>query len=141
MLSRADTRRKLAVAILGAVPEVAAAYHFKKADLGGQSPVIVVTSNGLRPQQLAADAYWTTYFFGINCLTLYSSQREDWTEEQAEDMNDTLIEQVVHALFEHRVTEWWNSIVIIDRTFTDEVQIGGVNYLSEVLVIAMEMKP
>ncbi len=141
MLSRAETRRKLANLLAGAIPELVAAYHYKKADLGGQSPVAVVTSNGIRPQQLAADAYWTTYFFGINTLVLYSSTAEGWSEEHAEDLIDTIIEKMFDVLFLNRTSEWWNSIALVDRSFTDEVRIGGVNYLSEVLILEMEMKP
>lgn len=141
MLSRAETRLELAKIIRGALPWLAAVYHYKKADLGGQSPVVVIASHGALPQQLAADAYWTTYYFGISSFVLYSSQVEGWTEDQAEDQNDTLLEELVYTLFEHRVTEWWNSVVVLDRSYTSEVQIGGVNYLGEVMIVALEMKP
>ncbi len=141
MLTRAETRRKLADIIRGAVPELAAVYSYKKADILGQSPVLAVASGGIRPQQLATDAYWTTHFFSLNVLTLYSDASSGWTEEMAEDINDTIVEKVVAALFESRVTPWWNSITIENRTIVDEVQIGGVTYLNEVIPISVEMAP
>lgn len=141
MLTRAETRRKLATIVKGAVPELVEVYSYKVADTQGRSPVMAIASGGFRPQQLAADAYWTSYFFALNVLTLYSDVESGWTEEMAEDMNDTIVEKTIAALFEVRVTQWWNSITVENRTIVDEVHIGGVTYLNEVIPISVEMVP
>lgn len=141
MLTRPETRRKLAAIIKGSVPELEEVYAYKVSDVKGKSPVMAIASGGFRPQQLAADAYWTTYFFSLNVLTLYSDVASGWTEEMAEDTNDTIVEKTIAALFEARRTQWWNSVTIENRTIVDEVHIGGVTYLNEVIPISVEMTP
>lgn len=141
MLSRKDARKKVAELVQGAVTEFVAVYPYKATDLKGQSPVMTIASSGYRPQQLAANAYWTTYHFTLNMFILYSDQGAGWTEDLAEDLNDDLAEKIIDCLFESRTSEFWTSIVVEDRTFTDEVQLGGVTYLNEVIMIALEMTP
>lgn len=141
MLTRPEARRKLAALIKGSVPELVEVYAYKVSDIQGRSPVMAIVSGGYRPKQLAADAFWTTYYFTLNVLTLYSDVASGWTEEKAEDMNDTIVEKIVNALFESRVTQWWNSIEVENRSIVDEVHIGGVTYLNEVIPISVEMAP
>jgi len=116
-------------------------YSYKATDIKGMSPVITIAGAGFRPHQLAADAYWTTYYMVIHTLVLYSDLRTEWTVEQAEAMNDEIVEAVTACLFENRANDFWTSITMDDRSSLAEIQVGGVTYLNEAIPVQLEMTP
>lgn len=139
MLSRREVRNQLAAIIKAGIPTLQAVYSFKAMDLQGQSPVITLASNGLRLDALTFIEPARIYFYAVHVLVLLTDIASGWTSEDAENLNDDLVLALTQVLYDNKANEFWNSVNVEDRTFTDEVIIGGVTYLDEVIIISVGM--
>lgn len=139
MLSRREVRNQLAAIIKAGIPALQAVYPFKAMDLQGQSPVITLASNGLKLDALSFREPSRIYFYAVHVLVLLTDVNAGWTSEDAENLNDDLVLALTQVLYDNKANEYWNSVEIEDRTFTDEVFIGGVTYLDEVIVVSVGM--
>lgn len=139
MLSRREVRNQLAAIIKAGIPTLQAVYSFKAMDLQGQSPVITLASNGLRLDALTFIEPARIYFYAVHVLVLLTDTASGWTSEDAENLNDDLVLALTQVLYDNKANEFWNSVNVEERTFTDEVIIGGVTYLDEVIIISVGM--
>lgn len=144
MITREGCREEIASFLRGKLGSVVAEiYSYKAMDPKGRSPVLVVGSAGTWPGQMTAANYWTRYYFAINLLVVHtqpvSSAAATWTEKDAESQLDALSALVIEALFQARTSAHWRDLTVYDRTFVDEVRIGGIDYLVETILLQVEV--
>ena len=114
-------------------------YNYRKGDLQGQSPVVVVTSGGSARERLdftgtrSNIAYLTVYVF-----VAYAA--EGWTEAQAEDRLD-LIERTIADVVDANsgTTAYWVAMDYDGRSTRDDVEDGGIEYIREIISIAAQL--
>jgi len=114
-------------------------YNYRKGDLQGQSPVVVVTSGGSARERLdfagtrGNVAYLTVYVFVAYAAT-------GWTEAQAEDRID-LIERTIADVVDANSgeTAYWVAMDYDGRSSRDDVEDGGTEYIREMIPIAAQL--
>jgi len=115
-------------------------YNYRKGDLGGQSPVVCVSSSGSRRAKVdfSGDRENIIYLM-VHVFVLYSDQ-SDWTEDDAEDRLDAIeaaIADVVDA--NSSATANWHWIDYFGRSDRMDINLGGHEYIMEAIPVEIEM--
>jgi hypothetical protein len=98
----------------------------------GESPVIVVSSDGTSRKQLTFMGTVPTYKIQVDVFVLYNIPQDiSYTEQTAEDLVDD-IEQTIAAVIEaNQRTANWDSITQTTPSVREDVTLGGVEYIRE----------
>ena len=97
-ISRRLIREALGVALSAAMPSAYAVYDHQKRVTGGVSPVVRILTNGSERPAKTGSGIMSRFYYSIQIWTLYGdSSIDNWSEEEAEDLADTL---------EHELISW-----------------------------------
>jgi hypothetical protein len=142
MVNRETVRDAMATlletALVGTGLPVQAVYNYRPGDFGGQSPVVVVSSSGSERPRFTAAGGRTTVFLQVDAFVLYSDE-DTWGEDEAEDRIDlieTTIAETVHA---NQYTTNWEAADYAARSERIDVEIGGLEYVREMIPLRVEV--
>jgi hypothetical protein len=137
---RAITRKHLALllenALVGDDKPAQAVYSYRIGDFKGQSPIVVVTSDGSERGKKAQPTRAKTIFkYLVIIFVVYSMDKFNWTEQDAEDRLDLLERAISNVLLSNDtvVGEW--ALLSAGTSQTDDVEIGGALYRREIIPV------
>lgn len=129
----------LTTALVGTGKPAQAIYGYLVGDFAGQSPVVIVASDGTEEDQRTNDSRRENeFYFNAHTFTLFA-QRGDtsWTEAHVEDRLDLLEKTIRETLAANRSTATWAFIEIDGRSTVDNVLVAGEEYRHEIIPIRM----
>lgn len=130
----------LQTALVGTGKPAQAVYGYQVGDFAGASPVVTVSSGPISRERRSLGACWTTVAqLLVHVFVLYSDEGS-WGEDDAEDALDSIeakIADVVQANMSNAGV--WHKIRYAEPTFTDGVEIGGIEYRREVITLEFEV--
>lgn len=141
VVSRKTTRKALA-ALLGTATtgSVDAVYAYKPPDFGQANKVVVVTSG---PIERVITGLGICEISRITLLVWvlvrYADPDTSWTRDNAEDAADDIEALVADTVLANQVTANWHQASYKDATMLDDVVIGGVDFLRELIQIEVEV--
>jgi hypothetical protein len=135
---RSIVRSTLRNLIATAIPS-ATVLKYRKADPKGVSPLIMVCSGGTNRPRATLKGSFPVHTIRIYSLVLHSDPGTGWTEELAEDLLDAHEEVISQVLDDNQKVEGvWQRISYTDASEAERVQIGGVSYLLEVMLLDVQ---
>ena len=127
----------LSTALTGSGP-VAAVYGYQRSKLGGQSPVVTVTSAGSERKPTGAETS-ARFFLTLTTFVLHSDADQGWTEAMAEAKLDEVEGATAAALLAHQQTDDWQNIQYAARSTVETViSLDGFVYRRETTQILVE---
>jgi len=156
--NRADARKALAsllaTALVGAGKPAQACYAYKPADFDGQSPVILVTSDGTKRQKNALSTLTrqVTFYLSVHVFVLFADSTateagddgesvvSSWTESDAEDRIDLLEKSIADVVADNIKTADWDMLSLGpadggERSRIEPIIVGGKEYQHEVIPV------
>lgn len=126
----------LSSALVGAGKPAQVVYGFRKGNIEGQTPVIVVSSLGTRRDQLSFQGTAPNYQIQVDVFVLYEDQAAGWTEQNAEDTLDDLDLGIAGVVQANQISAGkWDAITFTDWSERTDVSIGGVEYIRESAIL------
>ena len=115
-------------------------YNYRKGDLGGQSPVVCVSSGGSARERLDySGTRENIAYLTIHVFVLYSDQ-SSWGEDDAEDRLDAIEAAIADVVDENSgETSSWLAFDYDARSERLDVNLGGHEYIMEAIPIAAQM--
>jgi hypothetical protein len=142
MVNRETVRDAMAAllntALVGTGLPVQAVYAYRVGDLGGQSPVVVVSSAGSERPRMTAAGGRTTVLLQVDVFVLYSDEGT-WGEDDAEDRLDLIEKTIAETLHDNQVTTNWQAVDYAARSERVDVEIGGLEYAREMIPLRVEV--
>jgi len=143
MASNRETARDalttlLQAALVGTGKPAQAVYNYRKADFGGQSPVVTVSSGGSRRQRMTALGGRATFFLQVDIFVLYSDLGT-WTEADTEDRLDLIEAAIAGVVDANQSTTSWSALDYADRSTRFAVPLGGIEYAWESIQLSVEV--
>jgi len=123
---------------------VQSVYNFRKGDIKGESPVVVVSSDGSSFQDITFQGITPSFTLQVDVLVIYqytdgSDPENDWTESMAEDRIDEIMTRIARIVETHKtMTGAWESISFVGKSSRMDVSIGGVDYIREYFTIQFD---
>jgi hypothetical protein len=111
-----------------------AVYGYQPSDFGGKSPVATVSSAGSMRVKQTRGLDKNEFYFNVHVFTLYSDG-STWNEDDAENAIDNIEAAVSNVVSVNTKTNNWSNIEISERTITDSVEVGGIEYRREVIPV------
>jgi hypothetical protein len=112
----------------------AAVYGYQPSDFGGKSPVATVSSAGSMRAKQTRGSDRNEFYFHIHVFALYSDGGL-WNEDDAENAIDNIEASVSSVVSANTKTDNWANIEMSERTITDSVEVGGIEYRREVIPV------
>jgi len=115
-------------------------YNYRKGDLGGQSPVVCVSSSGsMRARVDFSGDRENIIYLMVHTFVLYSDQ-SSWSEDDAEDRLDAIEAAIADVVDENSgKTTNWHWIDYGGRSERMDVTLGGHEYIVEAIPITVQM--
>jgi len=130
----------LETALTGSGNPAQAVYAYQVGDFGGRSPVVVVSSAGSeRDHRTMGERYHNFFYLNVYVFVLYADPGTDWGEDNAEDRVDLLEKEIADVLMDNFSTDDWVYIQLDGRSVRDSVEIGGQEYIREVIPVRVEV--
>jgi len=126
----------LQTALVGAGKPAQAVYDYQIGDFAGASPVVVVSSAGSSYDDLSFQGLSPSYDLNIHVFVVYAAT--GWTEDDAENALDAISETIAAVLAANKVAANWDGIAWVGSSKTLSVDIGGVDYRTEIISIKVE---
>jgi len=141
VISRKVARSALAALLSSATAgSVDAVYAYKPPDFGQANKVIVVTSGSI---ERIIDGFGTCQRSKITLyvwvLVRYADADTGWTRSNAEDAADDIEALIASAVLTNQTTDYWSQASYGDPTMLDDVVIGGVDFLRELIQVELEV--
>ena len=110
-------------------------FNSRLVDPKGKSPMIYVTSGGTGRPRLTTVTSAPKYKIDVFTLVILADQANpQWSEEKAENLTDSLEEQINELLDKNRSRKGlWSSIEYENDTSVERLPLGGRDYLVEVI--------
>ena len=129
--------------LTGAGNSAQAVYNYKVGDFAGQSPVVIVTSEGSERKDIvfSSPERYSIFYLSVMVFVLYADPDVSWTEADAEDRLDLIekdISETLQTNYGHS-SGTWHRIFIEGRTQVLEVTIAGDQYLVEIFPVRVEI--
>ena len=121
--------------LVGTGKLVQATYAYQVGDFGGKSPVVVVSSGGALRQRLTFQGTTPIFWLNVHVFVLYALQDKSWTEDMAEDALDDIENALASLNDANQKGTYWDTVTQEERSRTDSVVIGGLEYRTEVFPI------
>jgi hypothetical protein len=115
-----------------------AVYDYRIGDFEHQSPVVTVSSAGSVRKRASFQGGRATFFLQVDVFVLYSDEGT-WGEDDAEDRIDDIEAAIVAVVDENQATANWGALTLSERSQRVDVEIGGVEYIREMMVVAVEV--
>jgi len=130
----------LSSALVGAGKPAQAFYCYPVGDFGGQSPVVVMASNGTEYEARAVTSVRkNTFYYVIYTFTLWGEAGTAWGEDDAEDRIDLLEKTIRETISDNLSTDDWAFIGYDGRTTVDTVIIAGEEYKRESIPVFIDV--
>jgi hypothetical protein len=140
MASNRGTVRKAFAALLttalGSLTQ--ATYNYRIGDFGTQNPVLTVSSAGIQRRRATMQGSRATMFLQVDVFVLYSDQGT-WNEDDAEDRIDDIEAALAGVIDANQAAANWYALSQSDRSQRVDVEIGGLEYIREVITVAVEV--
>ena len=143
-LTNRETKRDalgtlLSAALVGTGKPAQVFYGYPVGDFAGQSPVVVLASNGTEYEARAVTSVRkNTFYFVIYTFTLWGEAGTAWGEDDSEDTLDLLEKTIRETISANLSTSNWAFIGYDGRTTVDSVMIAGEEYKRESIPIFIE---
>lgn len=128
----------LNTALVGTGLPVQAVYAYRVGDLGGQSPVVVVSSAGSERPRMTAAGGRTTVLLQADVFVLYSDE-DAWGEDEAEDRLDLIEKTIAETIHSSQVTANWQAVDYAAQSERVDVEVGGLEYAREMILLRVEV--
>lgn len=142
MVNRETVRDAMAAllntALVGAGLPAQAVYAYRVGDLGGQSPVVVVSSAGSERPRMTAAGGRTTVLLQVDSFVLYSDEGT-WGEDDAEDRLDLIEKTIADTLQANQATTNWQAVDYAAQSERVDVEVGGLEYAREMILLRVEV--
>lgn len=142
MVNRETVRDAMAAllntALVGTGLPVQAVYAYRVGDLGGQSPVVVVSSAGSQRPRMTAAGGRTTVLLQADVFVLYSDE-DAWGEDEAEDRLDLIEKTIAETIHSSQVTANWQAVDYAAQSERVDVEVGGLEYAREMILLRVEV--
>ena len=132
-IKRQDVVDTLIAGLRGTITSAQEVLDYKPSRLDGQTPVVVLESTGSRFKPLTASGVQAEHHFALLVLVRRSDPDSGWTEHDAEQMMNSISEQVktfIETGGGNTIT--WGALEMVDGSsvayFVPE---GGIVYLQE----------
>lgn len=132
--NRKTVRAALAALIAAGVPSLQKVYDYRVSDFGGQSPVATVSASGTGRERATFQGSQALMYFQVDVFALYSDGA-NWGEDDAEDAIDDIEAGIAAVVDANQKTEHWHSLSLEGRSQRIDVEIGGVEYVRELMVL------
>ncbi len=137
--NRGTVRKAFATLLTTALGSLAqAVYNYRIGDFGAQSPVVTVSSAGILRKRITMQGSRATMFLQVDVFVLYSDLGS-WGEDEAEDRIDDIEAAIAGVVDANQPHANWYALSQPERSQRVDVEIGGVEYIREVLTVAVEV--
>lgn len=137
--NRGTVRKAFAALLTTALGSLAqATYNYRIGDFGTQNPVVTVSSAGIQRKRATMQGSRATMYLQVDVFVLYSDLGT-WTEDIAEDRIDDIEAAIAGVIDANQANDNWFALTQVDRSQRVDVEIGGVEYIREVLTVAAEV--
>lgn len=142
MVNRETVRDAMAAllntALVGTGLPAQVVYAYRVGDLGGQSPVVVVSSAGSERPRMTAAGGRTTVRLQVDVFVLYSDE-STWGEDEAEDRLDLIEKTIAETVEANQVTTNWQAVDYAAPSERVDVEVGGLEYAREMILLRVEV--
>jgi hypothetical protein len=128
----------LEAALVGDGKLVQKVYDYQAYDFEGLSPVVVVSSSGTQREPITPRCTRPSFWLNVFVFVLYADETSGWTEADAENAIDDIDETIDAVVRANQVNNEWQAITQDDRSVTDSVVIGGLQYRMETIAFRVE---
>jgi hypothetical protein len=137
--NRATVRKAFAALLTTALGTLTqAVYSYRVGDFGAQNPVVTVSSVGIQRKRATMQGSRATMFLQVDVFVLYSDQAA-WGEDDAEDRIDDIEAVIAGVIDANQAQANWFALSQADRSQRVDVEIGGVEYIREMITVAVEV--
>ena len=137
--NRGTVRKAFAALLTTALGTLAqATYNYRIGDFGTQNPVVTVSSVGIQRQRITMQGSRATMFLQVDVFVLYADGAS-WGEDDAEDRIDDIEAAIAGVIDANEPNANWYALSQAERSQRMDVEIGGVEYIREVLTVAIEV--
>lgn len=113
-------------------------YAYRIGDFGGQSPVVTVSSAGIARRRATMAGSRATMLLQVDVFVVYSAGSA-WGEDEAEDRLDDIEAAIAAVIDGNQAGALWFALSQDGRSQRVDVEIGGAEYIREVLTVAVEV--
>lgn len=142
MVNRETVRDAMAAllntALVGSGLPAQVVYGYRVGDLAGQSPVVVVSSAGSERARMTAAGGRTTIRLQVDVFVLYSDESA-WGEDEAEDRLDLIEKTIAETVHSNQVTTNWQAVDYAAPSERVDVEVGGLEYAREMILLRVEV--
>jgi len=131
--SRDDTRALIGSLLAAYTPSAQRVRAYLPALLGGETPIVALASAGTRRERMTAQGSRPVFNVDVHLFTLYASDADGWTEEDAEASLDDLEAAVCAFVDDNQKTSRWRAIRYADTSKVDTITEEGFTYRHEVI--------
>ena len=130
----------LETALVGTGLPAQAVYNYRIGDFQGQSPVVTVSSDGSdRTRESLSDSDLSNiFFYAIHSFVLYADPDSSWTEANAEDRLDLIEKTIADVIADNQDTANWDFLAFHSRSNRNDVDVGGDEYIRELMTVRVE---
>lgn len=140
MASNRETARDGLAALLttALASLVQTVYHYRVGNFEGASPVVVVSSGGSLRRRATLQGGRATVYLQVDVFVLYSDEGT-WGEDEAEDRIDAIESAIAGVVDANQATDDWYALSFSERSQRLDVEVGGLEYIREVITLAAEV--
>lgn len=142
MVNRETVRDAMATllntALVGTGLPAQIVYNYRVGDLAGQSPVVVVSSAGSERPRFTPQGGRTRVYLQVDVFVLYSDE-SNWGEDEAEDRLDLIETTIADTIHANQNTTSWDAVDYATRTERIDVEVGGLEYAREMILLRVEV--
>ncbi len=137
--NRATVRKAFAALLTSALGTLAQkVYDYRVGDFGTQNPVVTVSSSGILRRRATFAGSRATMYLQVDVFVLYSDLGS-WSEDDAEDRLDDIEAAIAGVIDANQPNANWLALSQAERSQRVDVEIGGVEYIREMLLVAVEV--
>lgn len=129
----------LTAALVGVGKPVQQVYGYARAVFDEGDPVVSVVSGGTERDQISYSTVRPTYRFMLYAFVLYADSTGTYTDQQAEDILDTIEQLIAQAVIDNQANSTWQRLQISGNGTVDTVIVDGKVYRREIIPVEIEM--
>lgn len=137
-INRKTVREAIGAGLASSLTSAQAVYNHAKADFGGQSPVVRINSESSERPGLTRQGIRSVFRYTVEVWVLLTD-RDGWTEQDAEDTLDTLEKEIITWMTSNHNTDTWTSLTYDGQSTVIAAIDGGDTWLIERIPIRAEV--